>query len=79
MWQVCLAEIRADATTYRVALHLLDKAAFSNPVTLSNQGLAKCNVSRASKWRALETLRQAGLVAISERAGKSPLVTVRWT
>ncbi len=79
MWQICLAEKRADASTYRVALYLLDKATFSKQVRLGNRALEKHGVSRAGKWRALEFLRQAGLVAVEERKGKAPLVNVRWT
>jgi hypothetical protein len=63
LWQTCLAERRADGSTYRVALYLLDK-----------QG-----VSRARKWRALDLLRRAGLIAVEGRKGRVPRVTVRWT
>jgi hypothetical protein len=79
MWQVCLAENRADGSTYRVALYLLDKASFSNVVPLGNRVLEKHGVSRASKWRALEHLRSAGLIALEERRGRPPLVKIRWT
>jgi hypothetical protein len=79
MWRVRLAEIQADGSVYRVALYLLDKAGFVNPVTLGNRVLEKHRVSRHGKWRALEALRNAGLVAIVRRNGKAPLVTVRWT
>jgi hypothetical protein len=79
MWQACLAEKRADGSAYRVALHLLDKASFSEVVPLGNRVLKKHGVSRASKWRALEHLRSAGLIAVEERRGKAPLVKVRWT
>jgi hypothetical protein len=79
MWQVCLAENRADGSTYRVALYLLNKASFSGVVPLGNRVLEKHGVSRASKWRALEHLRNAGLIAIEERSGRPPLVKVRWT
>jgi hypothetical protein len=44
-----------------------------------NRVLAKHGVSRASKWRALEELRRAGLITVEERSGKAPLVKVRWT
>lgn len=79
MWQVCLAEKRADASTYRLALYLLDRAAFSEQVPLGNRVLEKHGVSRAGKWRAMEQLRRAGLIAVEARKGKSPLVRVRWT
>jgi hypothetical protein len=79
MWQVCLEEKRADGSTYRVALYLLDKASFSELVPLGNRVLKKHGVSRASKWRALGHLRSAGLIAVEERRGRPPLVKVRWT
>jgi biotin operon repressor len=79
MWQVRLAEIQATGTTYRVALYLLDKATFSKQVPLGNHVLEKQGVSRAAKWRALERLRQSGLIAVEARRGRPPLVKVRWT
>jgi hypothetical protein len=78
MWQVCLAEKRADGSTYRVALYLLDRASFSEQVPLGNAALKKQGVSQRSKWRALEQLRQAGLIAVEARRGRPPLVKVRW-
>jgi hypothetical protein len=79
MWQACMAERRMDASTYRVALYLLDRASFSDHVPLGNRVLAKHGVSRAGKWRALRQLGQAGLIAIERRRGKAPVVNVRWT
>lgn len=64
MWQACMAERRMEASAYRVALYLLDRATFSEHVPLGNQVLRKHGVSRASKWRAIEQLRQAGLIAV---------------
>jgi hypothetical protein len=79
MWQACLAENRADGSAYRVALYLLDRASFSDVVPLGNRVLKRHRVSRASKWRALEQLRSAGLIAVEHRRGKAPLVKVRWS
>jgi hypothetical protein len=78
MWRVCLADAHADGCTYRLALYLLDRASFSERVTLGTRALKKHAVSRASKWRALQRLRQAGLIAIETRRGRPPVVTVRW-
>jgi hypothetical protein len=79
LWKVCLADKRADGSTYRLALYLLNQAAFSPHVRLGTKALEKEGVSRASKWRALEALRQAGLVAVVEGGkGKAPIVKVRW-
>jgi hypothetical protein len=79
MWQVVLAEKQADASTYRVALYLLDRAAWSEHVTLGNGALKKQGVSRWAKWRALEALRKTGLIAVEHRRGRAPLVKVRFT
>ena len=79
LWQTCLAERRADGSTYRVALYLLDRASFSEHVPLGNRALEKQGVSRASKWRALDLLRRAGLIAVEGHKGRVPRVRVRWT
>ena len=79
MWQVCLAEMQADGSSYRVALYLLDRATWSEDVPLGNRVLEKYGVSRASKWRALEQLRRKGLIVVQARRGSPPLVRVRWT
>ena len=79
MWQDCLAEMQADGSTYRVAFYLLDKAMWSEHVPLGNRVLEKHGVSRASKWRALEQLRNRGLIAVQARPGRAPLIKVRWT
>jgi hypothetical protein len=78
MWQVCLAEMRANACTYRVALYLLDRASFSRRVVLSTAAMEKRGVSRTGKRRALQQLRQKGLIAVEEHPSKSPIVTVRF-
>jgi hypothetical protein len=77
-WRECLAEAKADGSAYRVALYLLDKAGFVNPMPLGNRVLSRHGVSRYSKWRALELFRKAGLIAVEGRKGKAPLVKVRW-
>jgi hypothetical protein len=79
MWQVRLTEMRADGSTYRVALYLLERAAWSEQVPLGNRILEKHGITRRTKWRALERLRQAGLIAVEARGGRPPLVKVRWT
>jgi hypothetical protein len=79
MWRACLAEMKADGSTYRVALYLLDQATWSEDVPLGNRVLEKHGVGRAGKWRALQRLRAAGLIAVQIRPGRPPLVKVRWT
>jgi hypothetical protein len=79
IWQEYLAKADADATTYRVALYLLDQATWNSDVPLGNRVLSKIGVSRWSKWRALRKLRGAGLVAVEERPRRAPVVKVRFT
>jgi hypothetical protein len=78
MWQVRLAETRAEGSTYRVALFLLDQASFSRQVTLSTARMRKFGVSRNGKRGAPQQLRRAGLIAVEERPNKNPIVTVRF-
>jgi hypothetical protein len=79
LWAEYLVKADADAATYRVALYLLDQATWSTDVSLGSRVLAKAGVSRWSKWRALQKLRQVGLVAVESRRGRPPLVKVRFT
>ena len=78
LWLVRLAETRANACAYRVALYLLDRACWSRQVTLSTATMRKLGVSRNGKRGALRQLRRAGLIAVEERLRKSPIVTVRF-
>jgi hypothetical protein len=78
MWREQLMRVRATGCTYRVALYLLDRASFTNQLVLSTSALRKLGVSRNGKRGALQQLRQAGLIAVEERADKNPIVTVRW-
>jgi hypothetical protein len=78
MWQLCLEKKHATGSMYRVALYLLDKAAFSEQVSLGNRVLEKHSVSPASKWRALKLFGEVGLIAVERRRGRPPLVKVRW-
>ena len=61
MWEDCLAAIRADGCTYRVALYLLGQARFRREVTLSTACLRKLGMSRNGKRGALKQLRRAGV------------------
>lgn len=79
IWRDTLAEIGADAATYRVALYLLDRAAWVQKVPLGNRVLERHGVNRWAKWRALKRLREVGLIAVESRRGRAPLVTVRFT
>jgi hypothetical protein len=49
-----------------------------NPVPLANTALRAAGLSRLSKLRALRQLEKVGLVKVSQRGQKSPLVTILW-
>jgi hypothetical protein len=49
-----------------------------NPVPLSNTALRSAGMSRMAKLRALRQLQKAGLVRVSWRGQKCPLVTILW-
>jgi hypothetical protein len=81
IWIEQLCTIRAHASTYRVALHLLHEAwRTNNPaVKLTNVALANVGVGREGKAIALRELRRAGLVAVEQRASRNPIATVRFS
>ena len=49
-----------------------------NPVPLQNTALQTAGITRWAKNRALRKLEEAGMVSVSWRGQKSPLVTMRW-
>ena len=76
-WIERLAQSQS-ANTYRVALTLLFLHWKGNgdPIKLANGMLAIDGVSRSSKWRALSELERFGLITISRRHKKSPIITL---
>jgi hypothetical protein len=71
IWRQQLRNVKARGTTYHVALVILDKARWSEWVTLTN---GAAGVDRHTKSDALKQLRAAKLVLVEERKGKSPKV-----
>ena len=80
LWVDCLAKAGAGADAWAVSLFLVYEAwrTKTRVVKLTNAALAQLGVGRQGKSRALQQLRGAGLVAVEERRGRSPLVTVRF-
>jgi hypothetical protein len=76
-WLERLAQSRS-ANTYRVAVTLLylHWKANGEPIKLANGMLAIDGVSRFAKYRALAELEQSGLITVTRRNGKSPIVTL---
>jgi hypothetical protein len=81
LWCEQLVSIGARDATYRVALHLLFEAwrTGNRTVKLTNVALSKVGVGREGKRRALSQLRKAGLIAVEQRPGRNPLITVRFS
>jgi hypothetical protein len=71
MWRQQLRKVKARGTTYHVAMVILDKARWSEWVTLSN---GAAGVDRHTKCDALKQLRAANLIIVEERKGKSPRI-----
>jgi len=71
MWRQQLRKVKARGTTYHVAMAILDKARWSEWVTLSN---GAAGVDRHTKCDALKQLRAANLIIVEERKGKSPRI-----
>ena len=80
LWVECLAKIKASRCAFLVAHFLLYEAwrTKARVVKLTNAALAELGVGRYGKAGALQQLRKAGLIAVEDRPGKSPLVTVRF-
>jgi len=76
-WIERLAQSQS-ANTYRVALTLLFHhwKAKGDPIKVANGMLAMDGVSRYAKRRALAELERLGLITISRRQRKSPIVTL---
>jgi hypothetical protein len=80
-WAFQLARAKADGSTYRVALYLLQETWRSgcNRVKLANGTLKAQGVSRWAKYRALDELGRLGLVSTEREDRRSPLVTVKFS
>jgi hypothetical protein len=73
-WRACL--IQKDWQTWYIATVLLDLIwrDHCNPVVLGNTQLLKAGISRKVKYRVLEELEEYGLVRVTYRLRKAPLV-----
>jgi hypothetical protein len=80
LWLDVLSKTKARGVTFLLAAHLIYEAwrHDSDQVKLANVTLRKQGLSRWSKYRAVQELRAAGLIAVDERERKSPIVTVRF-
>lgn len=74
MWREQLRKVKARGTTYAVALVILEKAGWSEWVTLPNVGLATLGISRRVKYGAIRQLQQANVILVEERGHRSPRI-----
>ena len=65
-----------SAKTVVLALLLWYRRGFGGEIKLTNALLQEFGVSRASKYRGLRQLEQAGLVHVSRKEGKNPIVEI---
>jgi|SRR5208337_274867 len=71
-------ELRNAQLAVLVELTHLRFKMHQNPVPLSNNALQAVGIRRDVKLRALQQLQKAGLVRVSWRRQKCPLVTILW-
>jgi hypothetical protein len=72
VWVDKLDQIDASGATYRVAIHLLQRAWRGATTKLPRVS----RVSRNGKRAALHQLELAGLISVERRSRKSPIVTM---
>ena len=75
-WIEKAARLPGKALIVGLALWRLSGAVKSMTIRLSNSELEALGVSRSAKSRALKSLEQAGLIAIDQRLGCLPIVTL---
>ena len=78
-WAIQLASAKADGSTYRIALYLLQEKWRSGRarVKLANGVLEQQGVNRWAKYRALNELGRLGLISTERRGRRSPFVKVK--
>ncbi len=76
MWWRILSQMRVGDSTWRVALLILDLLSKSpyGRIRLTNVAARGVGVSRTSKVRAIGRLRRAGLIIVTDRPRKSPII-----
>jgi hypothetical protein len=75
-WLSKAASLSGKAFHIAVALWYLVGVKKTNTVGLSNETTEKFGVARTAKYRNLEVLKQAGLVTVQRKHGRSPVVTL---
>ena len=77
-WTRRLADIRANGSTYRLAIYLLRRRRITNSIniTVSNAALKLEGVGREGKAKAIEELVKANLITVQQRDRKSPIATL---
>jgi hypothetical protein len=77
VWFDRLGEINASGSTYRVAIHILQRAWQRRSSTIKLPNVNR--VSRNGRRAALQQLERAGLITVDRQPKRSPVVTVLLT
>jgi DNA-binding transcriptional ArsR family regulator len=75
-WLSTAARLPGKSLHVAIAIWLEASLAKSATVRLSNMASLPFGLDRNAKYRALQWLEEAGLIAVERKLGRSPLVTV---
>ena len=76
IWGKRLLDACAGGAAWRLALVLLRRVDWENPVIVTNPAAATAHVDRLHKRRVLEKLQRLGLIEVEWRGRKSPRVKI---
>ncbi len=75
-WLSTAAKLPGKSLHVGIAIWFTASIAKSATVQLSNLGSLPFGLDRNSKYRALQWLEDAGLIAVERKLGRSPVVTI---
>jgi hypothetical protein len=75
-WIVKAANLSGSALKVTYAVWFLSGMKNTDTIKLSNSILKELGVSRRSKYRALKTMEEVGLISVSNKTGSSPDITI---
>ena len=75
-WLVKASQLPGKALHVGIVIHFLHGVTKSEEITLKNSILREFGVARHSGYRALKVLENAGLISVSRKLGRNPVVTV---
>ena len=77
LWVEKAAQLGLPALMVGMLLHFRAVWCGKDSVTLPKELLNKFRISRGVKQRALQSLKEAGLISVFQETGRSPVVTLR--